>query len=251
MNSSVCRQKVLILDCCYSGAFPGGWAAKGDSEVHTLEKFHGGRGKVVLTASDSTQYSFEGGDLSGTGSASLFTRYLVEGLRSGAADQDEDGDVGLDELYTYVHDRVTEVMPQQRPKKQEDLEGRIVIARNCNWQIPAYVRMGLESPLAADRLNALNSLSRLYRIGNSAVRATVTAELIKLANDDSRRVSQEAANLLGINRSEPDAEDRTRRDAEERTRRDAEERTRRDAEERTRRDAEERTRRDAEERSSS
>ena len=42
----------------------------------------------MLTASDATQYSFEGDKLLGSGSASVFTRHLVEGLRTGAADQD-------------------------------------------------------------------------------------------------------------------------------------------------------------------
>jgi|KBSMisStandDraft_5_1062788.scaffolds.fasta_scaffold47103_2 hypothetical protein len=32
-----------------------GWTAKSDSAVNTLERFAGGRGRVVLTASDSTQ----------------------------------------------------------------------------------------------------------------------------------------------------------------------------------------------------
>ena len=59
MSGCVSRQKVLILDCCYSGAFPAGRLAKADTEVHALERFQG-RGRTVLTASDSMQYSFEG-----------------------------------------------------------------------------------------------------------------------------------------------------------------------------------------------
>ena len=68
MESCVSRQKVLILDCCYSGAFPAGRLAKGDTEVHALERFHG-RGRTVLTASDATQYSFEGDRAHGDGHA--------------------------------------------------------------------------------------------------------------------------------------------------------------------------------------
>lgn len=49
----------------------------------------------------------------------MFTRSLVEGLTTGKADLDSDGDISIDELYSYVHDRVIEEMPQQRPKKQE------------------------------------------------------------------------------------------------------------------------------------
>ncbi|MGZ4665423.1 MAG: caspase family protein [Frankiaceae bacterium] len=86
------RQKVLVLDCCYGGAFPNTGLTKGDQAVHTLENF-GGRGRAVLTASDSTQYSFEGDDPSGQPSYSLFTRFLIEGLRTGKADLDGDGDM--------------------------------------------------------------------------------------------------------------------------------------------------------------
>ena len=159
MDASASRRKVLILDCCYSGAFPAGRAAKADEGVHTLERFQG-KGRAVLTASDATQYAFEGDTLSGSGSSSVFTRYLVEAIRSGAADLDEDGDIALDELYSYVHERVVAEMPQQRPKKQEDVDGRILIARNVHWTLPAHLRHAIESPIAAQRLSAVDGARR-------------------------------------------------------------------------------------------
>ena len=143
MDACPSRRKVLILDCCYSGAFPAGRTAKADEGVQTLERFQG-KGRAVLTASDATQYAFEGDDLTGAGTSSVFTRYLVEAIRSGAADLDEDGDIALDELYSYVRDRVVAEMPQQRPKKQEDVDGRILIARNVHWTLP-------DAPAARDR----------------------------------------------------------------------------------------------------
>ncbi|AZP14844.1 hypothetical protein EJC51_00905 [Streptomyces aquilus] len=57
MSGCMSWQKVLVLDCCYSGAFPAGRLAKTDTDVHALERFQG-RGRTVLTASDATQYSF-------------------------------------------------------------------------------------------------------------------------------------------------------------------------------------------------
>src|SRR5664279_3015860 len=195
MNGCSSRQKVLILDCCYGGAFPGNWTAKGTSDLHTLERFQG-RGRVVLTASDAAQYSFEGDNPSGTGATSLFTRYLVQGIRTGEADLDQDGDVSLDELYSYVHDRVIEELPQQRPKKQEDVEGRIVIARNVEWTLPMHVRNAIDSPLPPDRRSAVQSLSHLYRIGNEIVQQRVLKQLEKLLDDDSRVVSADAAAVI-------------------------------------------------------
>ncbi|MFD4553555.1 caspase family protein [Streptomyces sp. NPDC058469] len=191
MSGCTSRQKVLILDCCYSGAFPAGRLAKADTDVHALERFQG-RGRTVLTASDATQYSFEGNQPHGTAAQSVFTRYLVEGLRDGSADLDGDGDITLDELYSYVHDRVVDEIPQQRPKKQDNVEGRIIIARNVNWSLPTHLRHSLNSPIAVDRLAALDALDHLYRIGNDLVRQRVTSEYQRLTEDDSRIVSSAA-----------------------------------------------------------
>ncbi|PKV89167.1 PQQ-binding-like beta-propeller repeat protein [Streptomyces sp. TLI_146] len=195
MTGCASRQQVLILDCCYSGAFPAGRLAKGDADMHTLERFRG-RGRSVLTASDATQYSFEGDQVHGLAQQSVFTRHLVSGLRDGSADLDGDGDITLDELYAYVHDKVVEEMPQQRPKKQENVEGRIVIARNVNWQLPAHVRHALASPLAADRLGAIEGLADRHRIGNATVRQRVEEEMRRLLDDDSRSVSAAAERRL-------------------------------------------------------
>jgi hypothetical protein len=195
MERCASRQKVLILDCCYSGAFPAGRLAKADTEVHALERFHG-RGRTVLTASDATQYSFEGDQAHGEAVRSVFTRHLVAGLRDGSADLDGDGDVTLDELYSYVHDRVVAEMPQQRPKKQDNVEGRTIIARNINWTLPTHLRNALASPIATDRLNALDGLDHLHRIGNDIVRRTVLHEIQRLAEDDSKAVTSAAAQRL-------------------------------------------------------
>jgi hypothetical protein len=214
MEGCMSRQKVLILDCCYSGAFPAGRAVKADAEVHALEKFQG-RGRTVLTASDATQYSFEGNEPHGEAAQSVFTRYLVAGLRDGSADLDGDGDITLDELYSYVHDRVVEELPQQRPKRQDNVEGRTVIARNVNWSLPAYLRHAIGSPIAADRLAALDGLGHLYRIGNAVVRRRVEDEIHRLVEDDSRTVAAAAVARLSALRPSPPEQPRPRRPADD------------------------------------
>jgi len=195
MDACASRRKVLILDCCYSGAFPAGRTAKSDEGVQTLERFQG-KGRAVLTASDATQYAFEGDDVRGSGTSSVFTRHLVEAIRSGAADLDEDGDIALDELYSYVREKVVAEVPQQRPKKQEDVDGRILIARNVHWTLPAHLRHAIDSPISAQRLSAVEGLAHLHRVGNELVRATVAGHVAALADDDSRSVSAAATALL-------------------------------------------------------
>ncbi|MEV0104675.1 caspase family protein, partial [Nocardia sp. NPDC050789] len=189
------NHQVLILDCCYSGAFPVGAIAKADDQVHALESFSG-RGRTVLTASDATQFAFEGDTPHGQAPQSVFTRHLVTGLRDGCADLDQDGDITVDELYSYVHDHVVAERPRQRPKKQDNVEGRTILARNRNWQVPQHIRSDLDSPAVRDRRNALEDLDQLYRTGGATVRTRVRDAITHLVNDDSRAIAAAAAAWL-------------------------------------------------------
>lgn len=124
------RKQILILDCCNSGAFAR--AAKGPQRVVTESTFEGsGSGRVVLTASDSTQFAFEGDRIIPQTEFSLFTHFLLEGLKTGQADRDNDGQISLDEWYDYCHSRITATTPQQIPHKWSyRQQGDLIIARN-------------------------------------------------------------------------------------------------------------------------
>ncbi|MEV6298553.1 caspase family protein [Actinoplanes sp. NPDC051861] len=136
MQRSRAERVVLLLDCCYGGAFEQGMLARAGRTVDVGDQFRqrslgGGRGRVVITASTAMEYSFEGTHLTGGGAAqpSIFTGALVEGIRTGGADRDGDGQVGLGELYDYVFDRVRERTPRQTPSKWEfGLRGDIYLA---------------------------------------------------------------------------------------------------------------------------
>jgi uncharacterized caspase-like protein len=60
MDKCRSRRLILMLDCCYSGAFGRGMLSRGDDAVHSRERFDG-RGRAVITASDSIEYALEGG----------------------------------------------------------------------------------------------------------------------------------------------------------------------------------------------
>ncbi|NES23086.1 MAG: hypothetical protein F6K41_30245 [Symploca sp. SIO3E6] len=119
MNDSRSRQQVVILDCCFSGAFAKGLSTKDDGSV-SIKAQLGGEGRVIMTSSASTQYSFEqkGSDLS------IYTRYLVEGIMTGAADLNEDGFISVDELHDYTKKKVQEVAPgRMKPEIYSYKEG--------------------------------------------------------------------------------------------------------------------------------
>ena len=111
------KRQVLILDACYSGAFANGWHTK--SIGVDIKKQLGAEGRVVMTSSGATQTSFtqEGATLS------LYTQYLVEGIETGAADNDSDGKIHIQELHAYAKAKVQAVKPNMKPDIILDKEG--------------------------------------------------------------------------------------------------------------------------------
>ncbi|MBD2057625.1 caspase family protein [Oculatella sp. FACHB-28] len=125
MANSRSRRQVILLDCCFSGAFAEDMRAKDDGSVDIQTQL-GGEGRAVLTSSSSTQYSFEqqGADLS------IYTRFLVEGLETGAADVNGNGEISINELHEYACRKVQESAPAMKPKIYVVEEGfRILLAK--------------------------------------------------------------------------------------------------------------------------
>jgi hypothetical protein len=157
------------------------------------------------------EYAFEGTQLAdGSGAApSIFTSALVEGIRTGDADRDQDGHVALGELYDYVYDRVRERTPNQTPSKWEfGLRGDLYVARNPHRRPPSRLAPELTDlvrhPVAAARLAAAHELAALLTDDES--RAGEAREALqRLSNDDSRQVSAAAAEALAPPEPRPPA----------------------------------------------
>ena len=117
MHRSRAGTVLLLLDCCYSGAFGRGYVPRAGNAVDVGDRL-GGSGRAVITASSALEYAFEGSDLADGNPdtrPSVFTSALVKGLATGEADRDLDGWVSLDELYGYIYDEVTSANPHQTP----------------------------------------------------------------------------------------------------------------------------------------
>ncbi|MBE9109480.1 GUN4 domain-containing protein [Nodosilinea sp. LEGE 07298] len=110
MRDCKAKYQVIILDCCFSGAF-GDLIGKDDGEINLKEQL-GAEGHVILASTSSTTYSFE----DRRAGLSIYTRYLVEGIATGAADDDGDGIITADELHQYAKRKVQEASPNMSPK---------------------------------------------------------------------------------------------------------------------------------------
>ncbi|MFI2506331.1 caspase family protein [Streptomyces sp. NPDC018972] len=127
MRACRARSIVLLLDCCYSGAFLAG--GKGDATVHVKDEL-AGHGRAVLTATNRTEYAFEGERITEFDpEPSQFTGAVIKGLSTGEADRDGDGWIGVHELYDYVYDELRGAGVPQRPQMWAELERRVAVAR--------------------------------------------------------------------------------------------------------------------------
>ncbi|CUR55296.1 hypothetical protein NOCA2240068 [metagenome] len=207
MDRSRAGRVVLLLDCCYSGAFARGMVPRAVGTVDVNERL-GGRGRAVITASSALQFAFEGDDLADSAldadGPSAFTSVLVRGLRTGEADRDLDGWVSLDELYAFVHDEVTRISPQQTPKKWAfDIEGDVYLARrgapvSTPSDLPAEIERSLQSLLTWERASAAEPLSELLAGDHPGLAFAARLALERMAaEDDSARVRAAARSALG------------------------------------------------------
>jgi uncharacterized caspase-like protein len=184
MDNSRTKRQVIILDCCFSGAFDPALSMKDDGSVDLPGQL-GAEGRVVLTSSSSTQYSFEqqGSELS------LYTRYLVEGIETGAGDLDEDGKISMRELHDYATSKVQETAPNMTPKliTLKDMGFEIVLAKakvtdpklRYRKQVERYSCNGCISSIGQTILSELQS-----QLGLSAqVAEEIEREILKPYQD--------------------------------------------------------------------
>jgi len=151
MSRSRCKRQVLVLDCCFSGAFAEGMKAKSVNEPVEIAAF-GGEGRAVLTSSTATQVSFEQRE------AAVYTRYLVEGIETGAADTDNNGIITIDELHDYAKRKVQEAAPAMKPEIFAVKEGYTIVLAKAPVGDPKLEYRKEVEQLAQQRNGKLSSV---------------------------------------------------------------------------------------------
>ena len=200
MDQSRSKRQVLILDCCNSGAFSQGTKAATGVSIGTASAFEVGYGRIILTASDSTQFAWEGDKVIGETDNSLFTHYLVEGLE-GEADLDGDGSITVDELYDYAYEKIRLATPKQTPSKfSSKQQGEIVLRQNMRLEdikpvpLPTPVLDSIENPFSDIRFGAVQQLIKFLNGKNLGLAHSAREALEKMAAEDDSFSVRQAAN---------------------------------------------------------
>ncbi len=202
MDQSRSKRQVVVVDCCNSGAFPQGTKAEIGGTMGMVSALQG-YGRFVLTASDATQFAWEGNKVVGDMQNSLFTHFLVKGLE-GDADNDGDGAITVDDLYDYTYEQIAKLTPKQTPTKSASKqEGEIVLRQIRRIEdirpvpLPAPLLDSIENPFADIRLGAVQQLGKLLSSKNLGLTRSAREALERIvAKDDSRIVSQAAKEVL-------------------------------------------------------
>jgi hypothetical protein len=176
VRGSAASFRVLILDSCRSGALTrvkGGLPAPAVNV--RLDARLAGEGVVFLTSTAANEDAQEADALQG----SFFTHYFASGLM-GAADEDGDGVVDLEEAYRHAYDATIRATSKtfsgtQHPTFQYELRG--------------HGKIVLTSPAAsnASRATVVLPPGRSYLLFSGAGSGPVVAEVTE--RDTSRRLS--------------------------------------------------------------
>jgi formylglycine-generating enzyme required for sulfatase activity len=129
--------------------------AKDDGAID-MEGF-GGKGKAVLTSSASIETSSapEAGD-----DLSMYTRFFVEGIRTGAADTQQRGFVDARDLHHYVESRLQELAPAMSPQLIATGAGREIRLSRVPRDSTVDYRQKVEE-LAKRRRGVINKAGRM------------------------------------------------------------------------------------------
>ncbi|AGZ43493.1 caspase family protein [Actinoplanes friuliensis] len=138
LEQTLAGSRLLLLDCCYSGAFATGFAKGGDEPLGG--EIRASRGYVCITACNEYELAYEGSELVlDEPVESAFTEKLIEGLRTGAADLDRDGWVETAELHGYVYQALGPERRQTPSYFAAGVQQKLLVARTPENPVPVVV----------------------------------------------------------------------------------------------------------------
>ncbi|MEU2754227.1 AAA domain-containing protein [Streptomyces albidoflavus] len=136
LEKCAARRKVLLLDCCFSGSAVQGFRSKGAPAPAAMPVVEAG-GVHVITASQHWEKAFT----TDADQPSQFTRAIVEGLHSGRADLDGDGQISANDLFRHISRDLQKAPDGRRQTPTQStlsVTGDIYLARAAaGRQIPA------------------------------------------------------------------------------------------------------------------
>ncbi|MGJ3249626.1 MAG: caspase, EACC1-associated type [Elainellaceae cyanobacterium] len=187
------QKKIVILDCCFSGAVAN-LLSKGDDPVN-LQQLEA-QGTVLLASCNAFEVSYQtkGAAAEVDIAQSLYTRYLVEGIETGAARQGKHEWIFTQDLHEYAKRRFqTELAAATEPQIIVfEKEGyRIPIARAPKGDPKVEYRQ-IVAEVLKENDGEINNLNR--------VRLDIEREALELSLEDAQQIIVEQQKPYEIRR---------------------------------------------------
>ncbi|PXX65581.1 S-DNA-T family DNA segregation ATPase FtsK/SpoIIIE [Nocardia tenerifensis] len=167
IHESSATAKIILLDCCYSGAFFGNDVIKAvDGQDDGVGQFLGtGDGICVMTACTGVQIAEDGVRSAADDSVplSMFTSAIVNGITSNGLAGSGTGQISTHDLWTHVYDEVRRRTDRQTPNHYGFLKDEVYIARTR--------RRTAGAGDGGDRVLLGSLLGRLEQVDDSGLRA--------------------------------------------------------------------------------
>jgi len=188
LSNCSAERKVVILDCCFGAAFADGFLTMNGDSID-IEAQLGGKGWCILTSSTSSRYALEQkGE-----SLSVYTRYLIEGLKTGGAAPDGQDFISAQNLHEYVKTQIEVAAPAMEPAIFNGQQGyNIVIAsvkinneQRYRKQVQSKIRNGTIGPAGQAVLGQWQQ-----RLGLTAAQAqTIEEEILQPYRERQRHLA--------------------------------------------------------------
>jgi hypothetical protein len=166
LDACQAAQQVVILDCCITSLDPadraGGATGQDAVWVDLCEQLAGDRRFVLAASHSSAQYL----PFQKAGELSVYTRYVVEGIRTGLPDINDNQRISIGELHQYVQERVHLHTPLVQPQQS-------------GHQHPIYDRDWFDVTAAPSELSYRRFVQQLLmpgRLPNSIEQTTLRAK---------------------------------------------------------------------------
>ena len=187
MDRSRSKRQVVMLDCCYSGAFAHGARDVVGSSMDTESAFQGaqgGKGRVVIASSDKQQVSLEQADEQEDTGYAVFTRHVIEGLRSANA-ADDRGNITIRSLYDYIYERVRMATESKQTPKIIDYgsAGDLILVQKPHHPLPEVLAARLASSDYYVRISGVYELKSLI-VRNAEYARTARDTLLEIFRND-------------------------------------------------------------------
>jgi tetratricopeptide (TPR) repeat protein len=184
-----CKQQVIILDCCHSGAFADNLTSPNNHNSNIKQTLERGskRGRVILASCMPSELSYEQSHRE----LSLYTHHLVTGLKTSNADIDLDGRITVEDLHYYIQKQLQAESKMQPEMLSLQLEaGKLVLVQTTSTNKFTSEELAKQQKLAAylrdiDDINIAHQIQLELRI-EDRIAANIYARIGKEKQQQSQ-----------------------------------------------------------------